>query len=111
MATIGKYCKAYLLKDLRQFSQWTERIENVRKQIKQVDGKEAEVEKELTDNDVLYLQANYVVTDGIFMDENIIFDKITPAWKDFCMTTLGFEIPVYEPVEVRALTSQEKGKS
>ena len=56
MATMGKYCKAYLLKNLRQFSRWTERIENVRKEKKQVDGKEVEFERQLTDDDILYLQ-------------------------------------------------------
>jgi len=30
------------------------------------------------------MQENYVVTDGIFKDENIIFDNVTPEWKDFC---------------------------
>jgi len=110
MATMGKYCKAYLIKDLRQFSQWTEQIENVRKEKKQVDGKEVEVDKELTDNDVFYLQENYVVTDGIFKDENFIFDSVTPEWKDFCTTTLLFEIPVYESVEVKASASQDNSK-
>jgi len=98
MATMGKNCKAYLLKNLRQFSQWTERIENVKKENKQVDGKEVEVNRDLTDDDIFYLQENYVVTDGIFKDENIIFDNVTPEWKDFCTNTLLFEIPVYEPV-------------
>jgi len=54
----------------------------------------------LTDDDFLYLQENYVVTDGIFKDENIIFDKVTLAWKDFCDNTLLFEIPVYEPLKI-----------
>lgn len=98
MATMGKYCKAYLLKKLREFSQWSERVENVRKEKKEVDKTEVEVARELTDNDILYLQENYVVTDGIFIDENIIFDNVTQEWKDFCKNTLEFEIPVYEPV-------------
>ena len=95
---MGKYCKAYSLKKLREFSQWAERIENVRKEKKEVDKTEVEVARELTDNDILYLQENYVVTDGIFIDENIIFDNVTQEWKDFCKNTLEFEIPVYEPV-------------
>ena len=32
MAVIGKYCKAYLLRDLRQYSQWTEQLENIREE-------------------------------------------------------------------------------
>ena len=54
----------------------------------------------LTDDDFLYLQENCVVMDGIFKDENIIFDNVTLAWKDFCDNTLLFEIPVYEPLKI-----------
>lgn len=111
MATMGKYCKAYSLKKLREFSQWTERIENVRKEKREIDGKEVEVNRKLTDDDFLYLQENYVVTDGIFMDENIIFDNVTPEWKDFCKITLGFENPVYEPVKVRASAGKDDSES
>ncbi|MBP5972980.1 hypothetical protein HW132_09590 [Brasilonema sp. CT11] len=96
MATMGKYCKAYSLKKLRQFNHWTEHSENTRKEKQQVDGQEVEVKRELTDDDFLYLQENYVVTDGIFKDENIIFDMITPEWQDFCKNRLLFEIPVYQ---------------
>ncbi|NMG08634.1 hypothetical protein DP117_17715 [Brasilonema sp. UFV-L1] len=100
MASMGKYCKAYPIKKLREFSHWTENAENTRKEKKEIDGKEVEVNRTLTDDDFLYLQENYVVTDGIFKDENIIFDNVTPEWKEFCQKTLAFEIPVYEPVKV-----------
>jgi hypothetical protein len=102
MATMGKYCKAYPIAKLRQFSQWTEYGENVRKETKEIDGKEVEINRELTDNDFLYLQENYVVTDGIFQDENIIFDKVTLEWKDFCHNILMFEILDYESTEIQA---------
>jgi len=95
MATMGKYCKAYSLEKLRQFSQWTENLENTRKSKQEVDGK-VEVKRVLTDDDFLYLQENYVVTDSIFKDENIIFDNVNPEWKEFCHNTLTFEIPAYE---------------
>ncbi len=98
MATMGKYCKAYSLQKLRQFSQWNENLENYRKEKQEVDGREVEAKRVLTDDDFLYLQENYVVTDGIFKDENIIFDNVTPEWKEFCHKTLAFEIPVSEPV-------------
>ncbi|ACB52394.1 hypothetical protein cce_3046 [Crocosphaera subtropica ATCC 51142] len=94
MAVMGKYCKAYLLKDLRQFSQWTEQAENVREETQEVEGKQVQVKRKLRDDDFLYLQENYVVTDGIFKDENIIFDKVTDDWKDFCNNRLQFEIPL-----------------
>ncbi|WP_322727137.1 hypothetical protein [Nostoc sp. ChiQUE01b] len=94
MATMGKYCKAYSLKKLRQFNQWTEHAENSRKEKKQIDRKEVEINRNLTDDDFLYLQENYVVTDSIFQDENIIFDNVTSEWQKFCKNTLLFDIPV-----------------
>ena len=100
MAEMGKYCKAYLAKQFREYPGWSEKAENVRKEKKEVDGKETEVERELNDDSILYLQENYVVTDGIFKDENIIFDDVTDEWKEFCHGTLSFEIPVYEPINI-----------
>ncbi|MEH2112712.1 hypothetical protein [Nostoc sp.] len=106
MATMGKYCKAYSLQKLRHFNQWSENSENTRKEKQEVDGKEVEVKRALTDDDFLYLQDNYIVTDEIFKDENLIFDHITPEWIDFCKNILLFEVPVYEPVKVEVLKSQ-----
>ncbi len=110
MATMGKYCKAYSLLQLREFSQWNERMKNVRIEKKEVDGKEVEVDRDLTDDDFLYLQENFVVTDGIYKDENIIFDDVTPEWKNFCTTKLSFEIPVYQDVEIRASAGKDSVK-
>jgi len=96
MAEMGRYCKAYSIVKFRGYRGWTEKAENARKEKKQVDGKEVEAVRELTDNDYLYLQENYVVTDGIFKDENIIFDAVTPQWIEYCTSDLKFEIPDYE---------------
>ncbi len=104
---MGKYCKAYLAKQFREFSGWSEKKENARKDKKDVDGKEVEVLRELDDDSILYLQENYVVTDGIFKDENIIFDNVTDEWKEFCHGTLAFEIPVYEPINIPVASTTE----
>jgi hypothetical protein len=102
MATMGKYCKAYSIKKLREFGGWTERTENARKEKqKGVDGKEVEATRTLTDNDYLYLQENHVVTDGIFKDENIIFDQVTPEWIAYCREVLKFEIPSYASTPIK----------
>jgi hypothetical protein len=100
MAEMGKYCKAYLAKQFREYPNWTENAANVRKEKKEVNGKEVEVDRQLDDDSILYLQENYIVTDGIFKDENIIFDNVTDEWKDYCHNTLAFEIPVYEPINI-----------
>ena len=100
MAEMGKYCKAYLAKDFRKFPDWTENLDNLRKEMEFKNGEEVEIERtELKDDDILYLQENYVVTDGIMKDEQIIFDKVTDVWERFCREELEFEIPVYEPIE------------
>lgn len=111
MAKMGKYCKAYPIQQLRQFNSWNENSENTRKEKQEVDGKEIETNRALTDDNFLYLQENYVVTDGIFKDENIIFDAVTPEWKNFCTHTLSFEIPNYDSAEVKAAANSEKVES
>lgn len=85
-----KYCKAYYLKDLRQFSSWTENRE--------------EHEAELSDEDVVYLWDDFTVVKSPVLPGGIIFDGVTPEWQDFCKTVLQFEIPedlryAYETVE------------
>lgn len=37
-----------------------------------------------------YLHENFVVTRDIFVDENIVFDAITPEWIEFCRESLRF---------------------
>ena len=87
MSKMGKYCKAYPIMRLREFSGWKENSQNARK--------ENDTPRPLTDSDFLYLQENFVVTDGVFIDENIIFDSVTPEWIDFCKNVLKFEVPEY----------------
>lgn len=94
MATMGRYCKAYPIDRFRQFGGWKENAAQARKEKRQVDGGEVEAPRDIDDH--LYLQENYVVTDGIFIDENIIFDEVTPEWVSYCQQTLEFEVPVYE---------------
>lgn len=77
---LRKYCKAYYLKDLRQFSSWTEKSEAN--------------EPELTDDDVVYLWDDFtVVKSPVIPDKGLVFDTVTPEWQNFCTATLHFEIP------------------
>ena len=107
---MGKYCKAYLLKDLRAYPKWTEKKENARKEKKEVDGKEVEVLTELTDDSIVYLQENYEVTGDIFKNKYILFNEVTDEWKDFAHNTLNFEIPVYEPINIPRAEGQAEGQ-
>ncbi|HLX40161.1 MAG TPA: hypothetical protein VKR42_06490 [Ktedonobacteraceae bacterium] len=91
-----KYCKAYKLADLRQFSDWSEKRE--------------ENEPELTDESICYIWDDFVVVTSPVLDKGVIFDAVTPEWREFCATTLHFEIPedlryAYEQVEVQEKTS------
>lgn len=94
MATMGSYCKAYTANSFRVFGGWAEKVGKVERQ--EVDGKETDVTRDLTDDDILYLQENFVVTNDIFMDEGVVFDDVTPEWIDFCKNQLKFEVPTYE---------------
>lgn len=106
MPNMGKYCKAYSITKFREFDKWTEQTENVRKEKKFEDGKETEVQRQLTDADYLYLQEDYTVTDGIFIGENTVFADVTPEWIAFCTNVLNFEMPVYETASASGVAAQ-----
>ncbi|NJL35431.1 MAG: hypothetical protein HC840_22090 [Leptolyngbyaceae cyanobacterium RM2_2_4] len=89
MKTMGKYCKAYLVKQLRQFDHWSEQ----QTYPEQPDEQTTDVNQELAEEDILYLQENYIVTNGVFPNENIVFDQVSPEWIDFCQTVLNFSVP------------------
>ena len=91
MTILGKYSKAYPLSQLRRFSGWVERAENARTVRREVDGETIEEPRRLNDADYVYVHRNFTVTDGIFIDENIIFDEVTPEWIDYCRTVLGLK--------------------
>jgi hypothetical protein len=87
MPKMGKYCKVYPITKLREFDKWTEK-------------------SELNEADYLYLQEDYTVTDGIFIDENTIFAEVTPEWITFCKNHLNFDAPVYETAAARPVIEQ-----
>jgi ankyrin repeat protein len=76
-----KYCKAYYLKDLRQFSGWSESL------VAKNDG------SDLADHDVVFLHQDLTVTTSMWHNENVLFNQRTPAWEEFCMAVLQFKVP------------------
>jgi hypothetical protein len=86
---MGKYCKAYPIEKFREFSAWNETHEYPRREKRE--GIHAEEERKY-----LFLHGNYTVTDGIFVDENIVFDDVSSEWIAFCKGALEVEILVYE---------------
>jgi hypothetical protein len=98
MAIMGRYCKAYAVEQLRKFAGWRERLDALAPIENEEDGTE-QARTILADDDYLFLQETFVVTDGIFQDEHVVFDEVTPEWKAFCTGDLAFEIPDYARAE------------
>ena len=82
-----KYCKAYHLKDFREFAGWSEGRINWKKSADEVG------DKQFGDDDVVFLHEDYTVTQSIWSNENVIFNNVTSEWQDFCNTVLGFKVP------------------
>lgn len=93
MAEMGRYCKAYLASDFAKFEGWKPDLENLRQPEPEKPDQEPERRTELADDDILYLQESLTVTDGIFLDENVLFHDEGDAWKRFCEETLEFAVP------------------
>ena len=110
MAEMGRYCKAYLASDFEKYPDWNPNLDNLRQEESDHPDGETETRTELDGDDILYLQEDLVVTDGIFKDENIVFSDDSEAWKTFCHETLEFEVPE----DVRAIgaedDAEEEGK-
>jgi len=84
------YARAYLLGDLRKFSDWREEKINW-KDIDRAD--ENGNSRELSDDEVVFLQEDFTVTQLIWPGENVIFNRTTPEWIDFCTQELQFKVP------------------
>ena len=78
MKKMGTYCKAYPIERFRAFQTWAANA------------------AEHADASFLYLQENFVVTVDIFIDEQIVFYKVTPEWREFCKDSLKFEVPSHD---------------
>jgi len=105
MTQMGRYCKAYPAKRFREYAGWVEDCAHLR-----TDPSGAKRTR-LEDDDVLYLQENYVVTDGIFKDENVVFAEVTGSWKRFCTDVLRFRIPDHATSPEGAEEPEPKARS
>jgi hypothetical protein len=91
MTLLGKHSKAFPLYQLRQFPGWTEKSENARTIKREVNGEIVEEARKLTGADYVYVHMDFTVTDGIFIDENIIFSDVTSEWIEYCYSVLGLQ--------------------
>ena len=88
------YCKAYDLKDLRQFPGWTEGKIDWKE--KKDDGHKDDGEsqdKELSDDDVVFIHHDLTVTQSMWHSENVIFNQVNREWEEFCAGVLNFKVP------------------
>jgi hypothetical protein len=81
------YCKAYYLKDLRRFAAWTESRTNWKT------GPDDTPATGFADDDIVFLHQDLTVTQSMFHNENVIMGTVTPQWRAFCATELGFKVP------------------
>jgi hypothetical protein len=92
MATMGRYCKAYPIAQFRAFPGWREQLDHLAP-AEAIGDDPPQPRTQLAEDDYLFLQETYCVTDGIFQDEYVIFDLVTPEWKVFCADVLAFALP------------------
>jgi hypothetical protein len=72
------YCRAYRFGELRAFEKFGELTRS---------------DVSFTDDSIVYLHHDFIVTASVWHDENIIVKQTTPQWREFCETKLGFAIP------------------
>lgn len=95
---LAKYCKAYPLAMFRAYSAWKEHKPYA---LAGANGQAPHDSvgqlQQIHDTDILYLQENYVVTTGVLLEDQIVFDDVTPEWMEFCRNTLKFELTNHAP--------------
>jgi hypothetical protein len=116
------YCKAYHLRDFRRFPGWSESRINWKEgrydgHSSNGNGHAAANgngnghhangngngnghvasaaghEQPLAGDDVVFLHQDYTVTQSMWPGENVIFEQVSPAWREFCTDVLGFRVP------------------
>lgn len=89
-STSRDYARAYLLRELRQFRDWHEEKINWKETVPAAENGNS---RELSDDHVVFLQDDLTVTELIWPGENVIFNRTTPEWIEFCTQELQFKVP------------------
>lgn len=69
---VRPYCKAYPVKAFEQFAGWRQA---------------------LADDTVVYLHQDFSVTASIWHGEDVVFDRVSEDWRNYCRDRLGFHAP------------------
>ena len=88
MTQLLRYCKAYPAKRFQEFADWPAQDQTATATAPSGSGSEDPVI-----GDYWFLHDNYIVTRGIVPGEEVIFDRVSPSWIEFCNSVLGFQIP------------------
>jgi hypothetical protein len=96
MSQMGKYCKVYPISALQEFEGWTSILQYDDEEIGTINPNDNADAVEADFSDYVYLQDDYTVTSGLFKDEAVIFNSVTPEWIAFCKDRLKFELPFSE---------------
>ncbi len=67
MAKMGRYCKAYHIARLREYPEWSEPVNRIEQDRPDTNGTKATVSEQYNSDHILYLQEDFTVTDGIFI--------------------------------------------
>lgn len=92
MAKTSRYCSAYQVPRLRAFPGWVTPEKNTHPELDE-NGKKKKEPRVLGEKDYLFVHDSYVVTDGTYLDEHVVWKDITPEWVEFCETQLNFKVP------------------
>ncbi len=76
---VRSYCKAYHLRDLRQFPDWQPQVRDTL--------------PTLADDSIVYLWDDFTVAASPIQRDQVLFADVTPQWQAFCTETLHFAIP------------------
>jgi uncharacterized protein len=87
-----QYCKAYYLADLRKLPGWSESRINWQEKADQ-DESGFGADGSFPDDMIVFIHQDFTVTESMWHNENVIFDRVDSAWKEFCQDTLKFKVP------------------
>ena len=102
MAIMSNYCRAYPASLFREYPGWQERVAALVSSDAGPQDDAEELPRDEVDregHEYYFLHDNYIVTAGVFVDQDIAFEDRSDAWKQFCEERLKFEVPadVREP--------------
>jgi hypothetical protein len=87
MTKLGRYAKAYPAARFSEFPGWAAAAAP---SSVIADGAGAD-EEPFT---YYFLQEDYTVTAGVYLDKNVAFDRVTDEWLNFCHEVLQFQPPL-----------------